>query len=267
MYFNNFYNDYSKIYELAEKNQEKFQNAFPYPHIVFDHFLIEEKAKDILNVFPSLNDIPYYEYNNPLERKYAMDKINIFPIQIQNCLLEFNSPNFLKFLEILTGFQGLISDPYLRGGGIHQSKYNGKLDIHIDFNIHPLLKLHRKLNVILFLNINWEEFYNGDLQIWEGKQHNNQHKLIKLYKKIYPIFNRLVIFETSEKSYHGFPEPIQCPKGMTRKSLAWYYFLAPDQALKPHSTTFVKLPNEDDSLEGLRQQRNIKRITTNIANN
>jgi len=256
--------DKNKLEKIAPELSSEYINNDPYPHCVIDNFLETSIIEKIYQDFPKKNQIQYYEYNNLLEKKLAMDNLDLLPDSTREALLSFNSPNFLNFLEELTGIEGLIPDPYLRGGGVHKSPKNGKLDVHIDFNMHPKLNLERRINVLLYLNKDWKEEYNGDLQLWKGKKENEIHTLEKLEKRIYPIFNRLVIFNTSENSYHGFPQPIQCPEGVFRNSLALYYYTAnkTNVEIKRHSTIYVKLPGEDNSLDYLREQRKLGRITS-----
>ena len=250
--------------KIATSLSSEYINNIPYPHCVIDNFLENSIAEKIHQDFPKEDQIQYYKYDNSLEKKLAMDNLELLPDSITEVLLNFNSPNFLNFLEKLTGIEGLIPDPYLRGGGIHKSPKGGKLDIHIDFNIHPKLNLERRINVLLYLNKDWEEEYNGDFQLWKGKKENETHILEKLEKKIYPIFNRLVIFNTSENSYHGFPQLIECPEGIFRNSLALYYYTANGTSIeaKRHSTVYVKLPGEDDGVDLLREQRKLGRIAS-----
>jgi len=252
---------------LAQKYQKEYQSNSPYPHIVIDNFLNEEVANKIYEDFPRPGQIEYYKYDNPLEKKFAMDKLEILPNSIADVLLNFNSSIFLEFLENLTGIDGLIPDPYFRGGGIHQSRKGGKLDIHIDFNRHPKLKLERRINVLLYLNKNWREEYRGDFQLWKGRKVNDNHILENREKQIYPVFNRFVAFNTSEISYHGFPEPIECPETMVRNSLALYYYTVDrpiEEQANIHSTVYVKLPGMDDGLDNLREKRKYGRLESNI---
>ena len=259
--------DKEKLKNLSETYNELYKSNNPYPHIVIDDFLNENIANELYESFPKQGQIDFYKYDNPLEKKYAMDKVEILPFCIRNVLLNFNSPLFLNFLEKLTGIDGLIPDPYFRGGGIHQSIKGGKLDIHIDFNKHPKLKLERRINVLLYLNKDWKEEYNGDFQLWKGNKINGEHKLESLEKRIYPIFNRFVSFNTSQISYHGFPDPICCPEEMSRNSIALYYYTSNRQDeldVDMHSTVYVKLPNNEDGYDELRKQRSLGRIKSNI---
>jgi Rps23 Pro-64 3,4-dihydroxylase Tpa1-like proline 4-hydroxylase len=254
-----------KLNKVAAEGKEKYQTNPPFPHIVIDDFL--DNLDLIHDTFPGSNNFRFYEYNNPLEKKLAFDQISKLPDPIAELMRELSTPDFLMFLEELTGIEGLVPDPYFRGGGVHQSRKGGKLDMHVDFNIHPKIKLERRLNVIIYLNKNWQESWHGDLQFWEGYKENGRHVLVKMHQKIYPVFNRLVIFSTSEKSYHGHPEPLECPEDVTRNSLALYYYTKErpeNDRYNPHSTTYVKLPWEDDSLDELREKRNKGRLNSNI---
>lgn len=260
--------DDATLKTLAQNFGEKFRNAEPFPYVAIDNFMDPVRLLEAVKAFPTPEQLEFYKYDNPLEKKLAMDQISKLPDPIAEILLAMNAPQFLNFLEQLTGIEGLVPDPYYRGGGIHQSVNGGKLDIHIDFNLHPKLKLERRLNAIIYLNENWQESYHGDFQIWEGHRENGKHVLDRLVDRVYPIFNRFVVFATSEKSYHGFPEPIECPDHVTRKSMALYYYTADRPVVEqadPHSTTFIKLPTEDDSLDELRETRNKGRLVTNIV--
>ena len=112
-------------------------------------------------------------------------------------LLEFvKGCVFLEFLESLTGIDGLIPDPYYEGGGLHPIVPGGFLKVHADFNWHKDLKLDRRLNVIVYLNRNWKEEYGGHLELWN-------REMTRCERRVLPIFNRCVIFSTTDFSYHG----------------------------------------------------------------
>ena len=260
--------DSKKLNYLSEKLSDSYQLAELYPHIVIDDFLDPCALDEALDAFPSSDDLDFYKYDNPLERKLAFDQASKLPEPISNILYAFNSPTFLSFLEKLTGIDHLIPDPYLRGGGIHMIEPGGKLDVHVDFNWHEKLALHRRVNVLLYLNKDWREEYNGDFQIWKGHKEGEKHILESLERRVYPEFNRLAAFSTSEKSYHGFPDELKCPEGTNRKSLAWYYYTSERddgfESEDAHSTTFIKRPHEDNELDELRSKRNKGRLSSNV---
>jgi Rps23 Pro-64 3,4-dihydroxylase Tpa1-like proline 4-hydroxylase len=140
----------------------------------------------------------------------------------------------LRFLEVLTGIKGIISDPYFTGGGLHQIKRGGKLSVHADFNFHNDLKLDRRINVLVYLNKDWEEAYGGHFELWD-------RDMSKAQQKILPLFNRCAIFSTTSYSYHGHPTPLACPPDRTRKSIATYYYSngrPAEEVNESHSTLF-----------------------------
>ena len=132
-------------------------------------------------------------------------------------LYQLNSSVFVNFLEELTGVGGLIPDPHFEGGGLHQIERGGFLKIHADFNRHPKLNLDRRLNLLLYLNEDWKDDYGGHLELWD-------REVARCVKRIAPVFNRCVVFTTTDFSFHGHPEPLACPPAVTRKSLALYYY-------------------------------------------
>jgi len=254
---------------LAETNKEAYQSNTPFPHIVIDNFMNPSNLQKALDAFPTPEKFDFYKYDNPLEKKLAFDQVAKLPDPIAAILQDMNSAPFLQFLEQLTGIDGLIPDPYYRGGGIHQIKKGGKLDVHIDFNRHPKLKLDRRLNVLIYLNKNWEESYGGNFELWDGHQEKGQHHIKSCQKKVAPLFNRLVVFSTSEKSYHGHPEPLTCPPNLTRKSIATYYYSngrPQEEITDAHSTMFIKRPQDPDDkdIDDLREKRNKGRVASNI---
>ena len=253
---------------LAQAHAASYQSASPFPHAVFDNFMDASILNEAVAAFPSPDSFNFYKYDNPLEKKLAFDQISKLPDPISQILWAMNGPIFLNFLETLTGIDGLIPDPYYRGGGIHQILPGGKLDVHIDFNKHQKLKLDRRLNVLIYLNKDWDESYGGYFELWSGKfnKETSLHELHACQKKVLPIFNRMAIFSTSERSYHGHPDPLTCPAGMSRKSIATYYYSngrPQEEDVDAHSTTFIKRPSDSDDqlINELRVKRNKGRLT------
>ena len=128
------YFDEDNLNKLAKENNKTYQSASPFPYIAIDNIAIPSKLKQVVDDFPAPDQFKFYKYENPLEKKLAFDQLSKLPLSIAAILREMNDPIFLSFLETLTGIDGLIPDPYYRGGGIHQIERGGKLDIHIDFN-------------------------------------------------------------------------------------------------------------------------------------
>lgn len=212
---------YSK--EWMNRSIEQYSNAQPFPHIVIDDFLPEELCNSVLKSFGSYDYHKWLRFYNEASKKLVSVKEFLLPQTIRNVLNELNSGYVLNWLSHLTGIPRLISDSHLNGGGMHLIEPGGFLEVHTDFNIIPNYGLERQLNLLLYLNKNWKDEYNGHLELWDD------HSCVK---KVAPIFNRCVIFKTDEKSWHGHPLPLNTPLGITRKSLALYYYNVSDEAVE-----------------------------------
>jgi hypothetical protein len=209
----------------------------------------------------------FWQYDNPLERKRACDQLDRLPLPMQLALMEMNSSAFVSWLEQVTGIDGLVPDPHYRGGGLHLILPDGKLDVHADFNIHPRLKLLRRLNAILFLNADWRADWGGQLEFWRGYVGTGDKRfLVECGASIAPLAGRLVVFEVGDLSFHGHPEPLRCPPERCRASLATYYYTVPVPPAA-HSTIYVKRPQDadDPALDALRTQRAKGRLHGNCA--
>lgn len=213
-----------------------YTQARPYPHIVFDDFFDPELIDAILAEFPGPDAIRWQRFDNANEVKLAAANESSFSPLTRLFLYHLNSVTFLEFLSEVTGIANLIGDPQFEGGGLHQIMRGGKLGMHADFNKHRVYGLDRRLNLLLYLNKNWREEYGGHLQLWD-------RNMTRCEQKVAPLFNRVMIFGTTDFTYHGHPDPLQCPEGMTRKSLALYYFTngrPAEEISAEHSTIFRK---------------------------
>tara|TARA_Y100000590_G_scaffold273338_1_gene306895 strand:- start:5572 stop:6420 length:849 start_codon:yes stop_codon:yes gene_type:complete len=204
---------------IDEKLKNEYQNAEPFPNIVLDNFFNDEFLNNVLNEFPDLSKFnSSQKYNNKDEIKFANNNYKEFPKSIKHLVDFMNSEIFLQFLQKLTSIkEKLVADPELNGGGLHEIKSGGYLKVHTDFNKHPHSNLDRRVNILIYLNKNWKESYGGDLQLWD-------YKMKSCRKKVFPFFNKIVIFSTNDFSNHGHPDPIKCPNNVSRKSIALYYF-------------------------------------------
>ena len=210
-------------FSLAKHLKTQYATEYPFPHTVIDNFINEQ----FLN--KAVNDLQYVDWGNDageekdtnqvkkLFSPYSVGMWDNMPEYVTNLLNFLNSREVLKFLEELTGIPDLIPDPEFYGGGIHRILPGGKLSVHADYNFHPITKLHRRVNLLLYLNKNWEEEWGGDLQLWNKD-------MSMCVKKILPIFNRAVIFNITSDAYHGHPGLLKSPEGVDRLSFALYYF-------------------------------------------
>jgi hypothetical protein len=202
---------------LAEQLQDDYVTAEPFPHAVIDDFLPAAVCEQLLEEFPKPDQIDWMRFNAHHSKKLATRSDCVLGAMTQQVLAQMNSASCLQFLELLTGITGLLPDPYFEGGGLHQIERGGFLKIHADFNYHSRLRLDRRLNLIVYLNRDWREEYNGHLELWD-------RSMTYCVRRILPVYNRCVIFSTTDWSFHGHPEPLRCPPGQTRKSLAVYYY-------------------------------------------
>lgn len=229
---------------IARRRREEYARAEPFPHAVFDDFFPEQALLEILEEFPSPEAIAWHRFDNPYERKLASTRETQLGDYTRHFIWELNSSAFISFLETLSGIRGLIPDPHLGGGGLHRIERGGLLKIHADFNRHLGLKLDRRLNLLLFLNRDWKEEYGGHLELWD-------REMKRCVKRLLPVFNRMVVFSTTDFSFHGHPDPLTCPKGWSRKSLALYYYTngRPQDEVSPdHTTVFHHRPGEQIDL-------------------
>ena len=226
----------------TEKHQE-YINASPFPHIILDNLFNLDTLRNISAEFPRMQEKMRGKANKTTLNKLSFrqpEKLELFEPLTAEFSRELNSLEFCKFLENLTGIESIQSDPYFEGGGPHEIKKGGFLKMHVDFNIHPITNQDRRINVLIYLNENWQEEYKGQLDLWDTEMGD-------LKKSVLPIINRVVIFNTTENSWHGHPDPLACPETMSRKSLAFYYYTDPEpgQSRSGHSTIYKKRHNSD----------------------
>lgn len=229
--------DHDELARIAREHRRAYSSAEPFPHVVLDGVLPDAALDLALDVFPEPDSAVWKVYDNPLEKKLETQGEDRLDDAASLLLYQFNSAPFLAFLEELSGIEGLIPDPYFHGGGFHQIEPGGKLSIHADFSGHPTLPLDRRLNVLIYLNRDWDAAYGGHLELWNRDATECCHR-------VEPVFNRMVVFSTNETSFHGHPEPLRCPPGRTRKSIALYYFTA-REGTRDHTTRFVRRPGEE----------------------
>jgi len=247
--------------------QKKFIDAEPFDHIIIPNFFSDEYAEILYNNFPQdIESGNWHKYNNPLEIKYAYDDIENLPLSIKDSFYLLFTQEIIKKFQLLSGITDLEFDPYLHGAGLHILPNNGRLHMHLDYEKHPFLEKERRLNVILYLSKEWNEDWNGETQLWNKD-------LTECVVKSPVKFNTAIIFKTTDKSWHGLPEPIKCPEGVYRKSLAYYYIsplvskpsnekIGNDGSGYRTKATYKKRPDDlyDEKLEKLYKIRPQRRI-------
>jgi 2OG-Fe(II) oxygenase superfamily len=209
----------------AELSNIYHQKKAPIPHIQIAQFLDPGVALSAANEFPIPDTRFWIHYKHYNEDKVGLTKKDIFPPVLRRVADELNSRRFVSWLSELTGIRGLVADPELHGGGLHQCGRGGFLNLHTDFSTHYYNKnWRRRVNVILYLNPGWKPEWGGALEFWD-------RKLQARVAKYAPLLNHAVIFNTDNNALHGFPDPLQCPENVRRKSIAFYYY-TPEENLR-----------------------------------
>jgi hypothetical protein len=223
----------SRVPELAEQ----YRSAQPFPHIVLDDVLFAEAFTRAAEEFPALHDPFWKGYLHVNETKYGNTQPDTWGPTLTQVAKEFISPEFVTFLEELTGITGLLPDWSMDGGGLHQTLRGGHLNIHADFTTHHV-KEHwsRRVNILLYLNQEWREEWGGQLELWDKEMTAPQ-------AKVQPAGNRMLVFTTSDDSFHGHPDALTTPEDVARRSMALYYFTEDENAVRK-STNYRARPDE-----------------------
>ena len=235
-----FFFDRAALLRLAEQHAPAHRAASPFPHTVIDDFLPPALLDRVLAEFPGKDGQGWERYADPLQVKLGSRDEEALGPTTRLLLHELNSAPFLRFLEVLTGIEGLIPDPWLEGGGLHQIERGGMLKVHVDFNKHTLTRLDRRINALLYLNRDWREEWGGHLELWDTE-------MARCERRVLPVFNRLVVFDTTDFANHGHPDPLMCPPERSRKSMALYYYSngRPRSEVRgSHTTIFKRRPGE-----------------------
>ena len=222
----------------ATELHDAFRSAQPYPHVVIDDFLPSEVAASLADEFSHVSDEAWKHYHHYNERKLAITDPALMPPVTRQVVATLQSPEAIDFVSKLSGIDDLISDPDLEGAGMHLVKQGGFLNVHTDFLTHT--KRHnwsRHINLLLYLNKDWEEAWQGNLELWN-------EDLTECVQSLAPVFNRCVIFNTIEHSYHGHPHKLSCPQDSSRKSLLLYYYRDEGEPLELSSTDYRPLPGD-----------------------
>lgn len=231
-----FFFDRPALLAFGHERHEEFAAARPFPHVVIDDLLPADVVSALLAEFPGVDDPCWRRREEANERKLGLSDDTAMGPATRQVLAQFNSAPFLDFLSALTGIPGLIVDPHFLGGGLHQIQRGGLLKVHKDFNVHRELGLLRQLNALLYLNTDWNADYGGQLELWDETTG-------QCLRRVEPLCNRMVVFATPNGA-HGHPDPLNCPEGRTRRSMALYYYTSPAGRDLTEAHTTVWLGNE-----------------------
>lgn len=225
-----------------------YRAATPFPHKVLDGFMLDAAYQKAMAEFPSVEQIDDWrrvETKDAQGRVAQILKLGYSDEQrlgetLRDLLYALNSSAFIRYLERLTGIPDLLPDPHMFGGGLHQYLPGAILRVHADFNKLPGSGLDRRLNLLLYLNREWRTEWGGDLELWDASMQ-------RCARRLEPTGNRCVVFSTTTTSFHGMPDPLACPHGVTRRSVALYYYSngrPVEETNAPHSTLWQSRPGE-----------------------
>lgn len=226
-----------RVHAAADELRREFRTAEPFPHVVIDGFLDATLCRRLADDFPAYDTERFRNEWGELGKAWHED-VSRLGEAYATLDRGLRSPEFLGLLGRISGIPNLLFDPHYFGGGTHENLHGMELDPHVDFNLHPETKLHRRLNLLLYLNEEWHDAWGGALEL-----HTNPwlHPALDEVKTISPLLNRCVIFETSDRSWHGFRR-IDLPperRTLSRRSFAMYLYTRERPALPliPHDIT------------------------------
>jgi hypothetical protein len=225
-----------------EALKQQFRASSPFPFSKIDNLLDPAFALEVASAYPSFESatsrgLTFKTVNE--KKKVQITDSKLFPDPVRRLNDALASPGFLSDISYITGIPGLMADTELDGGGMHVTGAGGRLDVHVDFNYLPDRKLHRRINLLLYLNPTWEEKWGGQVQLWDRDVRRCEQAFV-------PVINRCIIFETSDISFHGVT-PVSDAAPFPRCSFAAYYYTTEAPARwkgSVHSTIFKARPEE-----------------------
>ena len=242
---------------------KEYVGSTPFQHLVIDDFWHEDVAEALHAEFPEYNSTVWNaHYNNKIENKKGCNHWDKFPAATYKAFNYLNNPEFTQLVKQATFHYDIEMDVGLHGGGWHAHMNGGNLNMHLDYNIHPKMGMQRRLNIIVYLTKDWDTAYGGGLELWSHNEETNQPK--EHVKTIDIKFNRAVLFNTTQNSWHGLPYPLSCPDHMVRQSMAAYY-LGPAPEDTPNRLRALFAPRLDqvgntEIEELIKQRSNIQTV-------
>lgn len=215
----------ARLRAQAESLRARYAAEKPYSHVVVDGLFDASVLDRIVAEFPRTMERDWITYDTVHELKQTSRGLAGLSPFTQLFLLQLCSEPFLQAVRDITGLPDLVADPLFQGSGLHESLRGGWLNVHADWTKHPALPLTRRLNLIVYLNRDWDPAWGGALELYDPAARI-------CCARIEPIFNRAALFPTTDKTFHGFPTPISCPPNRSRKSFSIYYWSPDPDALK-----------------------------------
>lgn len=207
-----------RLINKGKEMRDVYAAAQPFPCVVINEAVapgILRRAVSAVAEIP-VGDWLRDDHAHQVHKQWIQD-VGAYSPAVWTLFMSLNSQRFIDFLQDLTGIEDLVPDLGLAGGGIHKVAQGGRLEVHSDFNWYPALGMYRRVNALLYVNEDWQDSWGGDLELWSTD-------MKKCVRTIEPYFNRLVIFNTDERSFHGHPHALACPADRHRMAFAFYYY-------------------------------------------
>ncbi|NCT67519.1 MAG: 2OG-Fe(II) oxygenase [Rhodanobacteraceae bacterium] len=228
------------VLRRADEFGQQFAAAQPFRHIAIADFLDRALCERLLADFPSFEARHALNEMGEVGGKAVRMDVRDISDSYRELDRYLQSEEFLGFVSRVTGIPDLLYDPDYVGGGTHENRHGQGLDAHVDFNYHPRTRWHRRLNLIVYFNHDWDEAWGGALELHADPWNAAANRI----ERIAPTFNTCAIFETTETSWHGFAAialpPAQAQR--SRKSFAIYLYTRErpaEQTAPPHATIYV----------------------------
>ena len=229
---------------LARRDQlaREFRDAQPFQHVAIDGFLDPAFCRALLDEFPRFEDRYALNETGAVGGKAVRMDVREISDTYRALDRSIQAPEFLDLVSRITGIPDLLYDPDYIGGGTHENVQGQGLDPHVDFNYHPGTRWHRRLNLIVYLNPEWQDAWGGSLEL-----HSDPRAPDDRVSLVTPLYNRCVIFETTETSWHGFSRIALPPerRDLSRRSVALYFYTRErpaEELADTHSTIYVNRP-------------------------
>jgi len=225
-----------------EALRQEFLGTHPVRFFKIDNFLQPSFADEVHDAYPTFEQAKaqgrlFTAVNE--KGKVQITDSALFPPPIKKLSDFLNGQEWLDTLSYITEMPNLLADVNLNGGGIHETGPQGHLDVHVDFNTMKETGWFRRLNILIYMNKKWQEDWGGNIELWDPE-------VKSLQESFSPAFNRCVVFNTTEESFHGV-SAVKCPEGKMRKSYAAYYYTVEAPAEwsgAKHGTIFKARPDE-----------------------
>ncbi|MBL8272929.1 MAG: 2OG-Fe(II) oxygenase [Xanthomonadales bacterium] len=231
-----------RVIDSAAGLATRFARREPFRHVVIDGFFRDEYARALLATFPAFESGDARNEAGELGGKSVVEQIRALGGAWAALDDAIQAPEFLGLVSRITGIPDLLYDPWYFGGGTHENREGQDLDPHVDFNRHPVERWHRRLNLIVYLNPEWQDAWGGSLEL-----HSDPRAPDDRVSLVTPLYNRCVIFETTETSWHGFSRIALPPerRDLSRRSVALYFYTRErpaEELADTHSTIYVNRP-------------------------